>query len=135
MTLTIILAIVFLVGVGIVIYTFVAPRHKAQRLPAEEPRAPLSTTTAWTNEAGGEFAGLSESARCDMIFAVAALDDERSEHLLEYALDDPSEPVALAAAHALASGGRTAVVEAYLAAHPGTRGDRIAHTLSLLNGL
>ena len=94
---------------------------------------PSQATTAWTNEAGEEFAGLSESARCDLIFAVAALDDERSQNLLEYALNDPAEPVSLAAAHALAGHGRRALVDAFLSSHPGARADRIAQALALLD--
>ncbi|MGA8532724.1 MAG: hypothetical protein WB615_01305 [Candidatus Tumulicola sp.] len=86
----------------------------------------------WTDAAGREFAGLSASARCDLVFAVAALDDARSQDLLERALEDPSEPVALAAAHALARRGRHASVERYLTQHPGVRADRIAAMLALL---
>ena len=43
-----------------------------------------------------------------MIFAVAALDDDASQHLLEHALGDPAEAVATAAAHALITHGRPA---------------------------
>jgi hypothetical protein len=67
-----------------------------------------------------------------MIFAVAALDDDASQRLLVHALDDPAEPVALAAAHALVTHGRTEAVETFLATHPGARADRIAATLALL---
>ena len=96
------------------------------------PRPPLAVETGWTHAAGDEFAGLSESARCDMIFAVAALDDDASHQLLEHALADPAEPVAIAAAHALATHGHTDAVERFLAANPGGRADRIAATLALL---
>ena len=81
---------------------------------------------------GHEFAGLNASARCDLIFAVAALEDERSRELLEQALDDPSEPVALAAAHALVSHGHRAHVDRYLAANPGARATNLAGMLALL---
>lgn len=67
-----------------------------------------------------------------MIFAVAALDDDASQHLLEHALGDPAEAVATAAAHALITHGHASVVEGFLAAHPGERADRIAATLALL---
>jgi hypothetical protein len=130
--LTAALIVVLVIGVALGAYAMFAPkRERVARVAREGP--PLQATTDWTNEAGDEFAGLSESARCDLVFAVAALEDSRSQRLLEHALDDPAEPVALAAAHALVSSGRRAVVERYLADHPGLRADRIAQTLALLD--
>jgi hypothetical protein len=124
--------LVLVAGLFIGLYAWLAPRRAAEaRLAREGP--PLQATTAWTNEAGDEFTGLSEAARCDLIFAVAALGDERSQHLLEYALNDPAEAVSLAAAHALAGHGRRAAVDAYLTSHPGARADRIAQALALLD--
>jgi hypothetical protein len=123
-----------LVAVGAVVlglYAWLAPRRAEDERRRRE--SPLQATTAWTSEAGDEFAGLSESARCDLVFAVAALEDERSQRLLEHALRDPAEAVSLAAAHALVGSGRRAVVDAFLAGHPGTRADRILQTLSLLD--
>jgi hypothetical protein len=128
----IVVAIVLVVGVALGIYTRIAPRRAPSPLLVREG-GPFYATTDWTNEAGEEFAGLSESARCDLIFAVAALDDERSQHLLEHALGDPAEAVALAAAHALLTHGRRTYVDNFLADHPGTRADRIAQALSLLD--
>ena len=119
-------------GILLAIYAWRAPRRVAQAQLAREG-APLQATTAWTNEAGEEFAGLSEAARCDLVFAVAALDDERSKKLLEHALNDPAEAVSLAAAHVLAGRGRRTLVDAFLASHPGARADRIAQALSLLD--
>lgn len=130
MTTAIILVII--VGALIGAYAFMAPR-RAERVRAQQSGEPMRATTDWTNEAGDEFAGLSESARCDLIFAVAALEDERSQQLLEHALNDPSEAVALAAAHVLISSGRQSVVQTFLARNPGRRADRIAQTLSLLD--
>lgn len=104
---------------------------------ARTRRTPVATNprpARWTDAAGDEFAELSESGRCDMIFALAALDDPASLELLEGALDDPSETVALAAAHALASRGDAARLRRYFAAHPGHRAARIAQTLALLEG-
>jgi hypothetical protein len=124
--------LVLIAGILIGLYAWMAPRRAAEARAARNG-APLQATTAWTNEAGAEFAGLSEAARCDLVFAVAALDDERSQKLLEYALNDPAEAVSLAAAHALAGHGRREVVDAYLAGHPGTRADRIAQALALLD--
>ena len=126
-----------LVGIAIVGYAMFAPRRRASekvpvRVAEAVVREPLRTDTQWTHAAGEEFSGLAESARCDMVFAVAALDDDRSQQLLEHALDDPSEAVGLAAAHVLAGRGQTAVVERYLAGHPGERAERIAHALALL---
>jgi hypothetical protein len=85
-------------------------------------------------DAGGsiaEFANLSEAERCDFVFAIAALEDPSSLRLLERALDDPCEAVALAAAHALTTSGST-MPERFFAAHPGGRTDRIAASLELL---
>jgi hypothetical protein len=129
---TIAVLLIILAGIAIGVYAYLAPR-RAPRVRVQRPAEPLKATTDWTNEAGDEFAGLSESARCDLVFAVGALDDERSQHLLEHALDDPAEAVSLAAAHVLISTGRRSIVETFLAQNPGRRADRIAQTLSLLD--
>jgi hypothetical protein len=129
---TIAIILVILVGALIGAYALLAPR-RAERARVQRSGEPLRATTDWTNEAGDEFGGLSESARCDMVFAVAALDDDRSQRLLEHALNDPAEPVALAAAHVLISSGRQGMVHAFLTENPGRRADRIAQTLSLLD--
>lgn len=126
-----IIVAVLILGALIGAYAVFAPRRKAEHV-RESHSASLSAPTGWTSAAGDEFAGLSESARCDMIFAVAALDDQASQNLLEHALADPAEAVAIAAAHALATHGRTDAVESFLAANPGERADRIAATLALL---
>jgi len=124
--------LVLFTGIVLGLYAWLAPRRVAERMRVREG-SPLQVTTAWTNEAGEEFAGLSEAARCDLVFAVAALDDERSQRLLEHALNDPAEAVSLAAAHALAGHGRRPVVEAFLADHPGARADRIAQAVAVLD--
>jgi hypothetical protein len=129
---TFVLVAVIVVAGAIAAYAYFAPRAK-ERAYVKRQGEPLHATTAWTSEAGDEFAGLSESARCDMIFAVGALDDDRSQRLLEHALNDPSEAVALAAAHVLSVNGRSGVVQAFLRERPGARADRIAQTLSLLD--
>jgi len=114
-------------------YALLAPRRKPEPVPTLlDMLEPLHTTTDWTKEAGDEFAGLSESARCDLIFAVSTLEDDRSQRLLEHALNDPAEAVALAAAHGLESSGKGDIVEAFLNEYPGERADRIAATLALL---
>lgn len=131
---TIVIAILFVVGIALGVYAVVAPRRSPDEptLLDKVDLAPLHVTTDWTNEAGQDFSGLSESARCDLVFAVAALRDERSLRLLEFALRDPNEAVALAAAHVLAGSGRAPTVERFLAQHPGERSERIVATLSLL---
>ncbi len=129
----VVLAAIFLAGVLIGLYAWMAPRRVAIE-PEPPPSAqPFKPNLSWTTEAGDEFAGLTESARCDLIFAVADLRDERSEQLLVHALDDPSDAVALAAAHALARRGETAAVNDYAERHPGERADRIVATLALLD--
>ncbi len=129
--LALVIAFVIVVAAGVAAYAIFAPRRKAEHVSTSE-RATLAAQMGWSSAAGDEFAGLSESARCDMIFAVGALDDDASQHLLEHALGDPAEAVATAAAHALVTHGRSAVVERFLAANPGERTDRIAATLALL---
>ncbi len=124
--------LLLIAGIGLGLYAWLAPRRTVEPKKSAG-REPLRATTDWTNEAGEEFAGLSEAARCDLVFAVAALDDERSQRLLEHALNDPAEAVSLAAAHALAGNGRQSVVDEFLARHPGTRADRIAQALALLD--
>ena len=125
--LTIVLLVVLAIGLALGAFALFAPR----RAPISVP-VPVAADTGWAQSAGDEFAGLSDEARCEMIFAVAALDDDASRTLLERALDDRSEAVALAAAHALASDGRIEAVRAYAAAHPGDRSKRILETTSLL---
>jgi len=128
------LLVVLVVGAAIGAYALLAPR-KVETGPVAQPERvvePLRVSDGWTSEAGEEFAGLSEAARCDMVFAVADLDDERSRGLLVHALDDPSETVALAAGHALMNAGRTEEVKAYVSRHPGTRAQTLVETLALL---
>ncbi len=127
-----ILVLVLAAGIAVGLYAWKAPRRAPEPVAAMPERERLNATTGWTSEAGDEFSGLSEAARCDLIFAVGSFDDERSSRLLEHALDDPSEAVATAAAHALASSGRIDTVDRYLAAHAGERADRIADVIALL---
>lgn len=80
-----------------------------------------------------EFASLSEPERCDFVFALGALDDPSAMRLLERALEDPCEAVAVAAAHALVGAGRRERLEHFLASSSGERSQRIAATLALLD--
>ena len=125
------LIVVFLLGLGVGIYALIAPRRARERVQ-KASRAPLAMDTSFNEATAAEFSSLGEAARCDMIFAVSALDDERSAALLEYALDDPSEAVVLAAARGLRERGRAPTVDAFLERHPGERAERIAKTLTLL---
>lgn len=128
MTFAVVAVLVAVVAIGTVA-AILSKRAVRRPIAVPEPG-----TGDWTDAAGHEFGGLSEPARCEMIFAIAALDDPRSLPLLERALADPSETVALAAARALAGRGGAAMVERYFAAHPGERAARIAGTLALMGG-
>jgi HEAT repeat protein len=127
----VILAVVFAIGLAVGIYAWLAPRAAEPAAPVR-PAQPLHVSTDWTTQAGAEFAGLAESARCDLIFAVSDLQDERSQQLLLHALNDPSDAVALAAAHALARRGSAEAVSEYAQQHPGERAQHIVQTLALL---
>jgi hypothetical protein len=127
----IILGVVLVIGIAIGLYAWLAPRA-AEPAQAPQPLEPWHTSTDWTTQAGDEFSGLAESARCDLIFAVSDLNDERSQQMLIHALDDPSDAVALAAAHALARRGETEAVSDYAQRHPGERAQSILQTLALL---
>jgi hypothetical protein len=126
------LIVAFAIGVVLGAYALLAPRRRAQHEPAETPRNERHVETSWNEANAAEFDSLAEAARCDMIFAVTTLDDERSAQLLVHALDDPSETVALAAARGLKERGLSDAVDEYLGRHPGERAERIAHTLALL---
>lgn len=122
-------------GLVLLLYARIAPSKPLPApAPAREEPPVWTTSTGWTAQAGEEFAGLSEAARCDLIFAVADLQDERSRELLGHALDDPSEAVALAAAHALLRRGAGRVVSDYARAHEGARSRRLLDSLELLAG-
>lgn len=133
---------IFIIGAAIGVYALAAPRRahdltqpskvETPNLRFEPERATPVPESEWSSRAGSEFAGLSETARCELVFAVAALDDEPARRLLLAALDDPSEAVGLAAAHALASAGQIAEVQTYVSMHPGARADRVMETLTLL---
>ena len=66
----VVVAAVVLVGVAVAVFALQARRKRAA--PASAPPA------EWTHAAGHEFAGLSESARCELIFAIAAFDEVHS---------------------------------------------------------
>ncbi len=130
--LVIVLLIMVAIAVCVGLYAWLSPERKEIEEPLPPPNEPWKPDTAWTAQAGEEFATLSEAARCDLVFAVADLHDERADGLLVHALDDPSEPVALAAAHVLEKRGAADRVRAHVKRHPGARAERIEKTLSLL---
>jgi len=116
-----ILLAVLAIGIAIGAYAMFAPR-KPVAVEAAPPEAPSETRAEQT-----------EAQRVDAVFAMGALDGDESTRRLTAALEDPSETVALAAAHALAGSGRGEVVRAYIAAHPSERNTRLSVTLDLLS--
>ena len=104
------------------------------------PAASVAVPPATASQPAGEdeledleaFEALDEAARCDAAFAAAAHEDAASTRLLERALDDPVEAVALAAAHSLATSGRAGVLDRYVRSHPGARAQRVAAVTALL---
>jgi hypothetical protein len=141
-TLFVVLIVVFAIGAAIGAFALLAPKKRAAPVAAAAvaPVSPVATVEAepseepdWTHEALAEFRRLPEDGRCDAVFAMSALEDERSRRLLIFALDDSSEAVALAAAHALVRTGRIADVEQYATQHAGDRASALLRTLALLS--
>jgi hypothetical protein len=131
--LVIVLLAIVAVAVCVGAYAWLSP---SREIAGEDPPPPNDVwepDPAWTAQAGEEFATLSEAARCDLVFAVADLQDERAEGLLLHALDDPSETVALAAAHILEKRGAADRVRARVKRYPGPRAQKIEETLELLH--
>jgi hypothetical protein len=124
-------AVVVIVVAALIGATVVVAAVRSARRRPHAAKLGVPAPGGWTASAGDEFSGLSESARCDLIFAIAALDDRSSSKVLERALDDPSEAVVLAAAHALGGRGESAVVDRYFRSNPSERASRIAATLAL----
>ncbi len=114
----------FAVGAAAGAYAAFAPRPP--RAEGSEPE-PVPSAGRF-----GEFAALAESARCDLIFSMGAIDDEASRSLLLHALDDPSEAVALAAARAFARAGSIGEVRRYASERPGHRTHALLQTLAML---
>ena len=97
------------------------------------PRKPVAVEAAPRDARLGAQSEPSEAQRVDAVFAMGALDGEESTRRLTAALDDPSETVALAAAHALAGSGRGVLLERYAAAHPGARAQRLVDTIGWMH--
>jgi len=115
-----ILLAILVIGIAIGAYALLAPRKVAAIVP------PSAAPSA---------AAMSEAQRVDAVFATGALESDESTAYLVAALDDPSEAVALAAAHALAGSGRSAALQAYLRNDPGARSDRLRDTVDALQQL
>lgn len=136
-TLVIVLLAAFAVGLAGLAYAAFAPK----RVPQEEavPVAPAPATPAgavgassWTDSALREFDALGDAARCDFVFAVGALPDERTRRILLHALDDRSEAVALAAAHVLARAGALDDVRRAVAHQDPARREALMQLLSVI---
>ncbi len=119
-----------IVAVALLALACIALALLLTRRPRAQPVISLPARP-WATAAGEEFAALTEAERCDLVFALAAFDDEPSRAMLERALDDPSEGVCLAAARALAKLDRGDALERYFNAHPGERTRRISQALEL----
>ncbi|HEY8322708.1 MAG TPA: hypothetical protein VIG46_13040 [Candidatus Baltobacteraceae bacterium] len=109
------------VGIAIGVYAIVAPRR------------PVAVETARSAPAGASPPTPTEAERVDEVFALSALDGDESTRRLTAALDDPSETVALAAAHALAASERGAILTAYARANPGARSQRLVDTIEWMH--
>ena len=129
----IIAVVLVIVAAAILLVARFAARQKPT--PAWVPRHDTGEgeSGVFDRDSAAEFDRLPENARCEMLFSVALLDDERSGALLEHALADDSRAVSLAAARGLVAGGRGSDVSAYLSAHPGERSDALAAALQLFD--
>jgi HEAT repeat protein len=117
------LLVLLAIGVALGAYAIFAPRRTAAvEAPAHDP-AP----------ARPQQSPLTEAQRVDTVFAMGSLDSDEATRRLTEALDDPSETVALAAAHALAASGRADALRAYFDAHPGDRAARLANTIDWMH--
>jgi hypothetical protein len=124
-------AIAMLVAIAAIVALLVLiKRSRGRRLQAV-PQLPQQEAVSRVDTVDDEFGPLSESERCDLIFAYAVLGDAHSLDVIEHALDDPSESVAIAAARALARRGQNEVLARYFGARPSDRSRRIAAALEL----
>ena len=133
-----VLIALLIIGIALGAYALFAP-HRAKPVPADAANSDVETNANGVSNAHAfpdppsALAGLSEAERCEVVFAMATLDDDESREHVRTALNDPSETVALAAAHALASSGHIAAVNAYAQANPGPRSQKLLDTIALLS--
>ncbi len=118
----IVLLALLAIGIAVGAYAIFAPRRPA-----------VAVEAASTPVAASRSSAASEAERVDAVFAMGALDGDEATRRLTEALDDPSETVALAAAHALATSGRQGMLRAYVDAHPSERTTRIAETIDWMH--
>lgn len=125
------LAVLLAAGLAAGAYALFAPA----KTPAVEPapgRPAADPAPGWADAAGAEFDTLSESARCDFIFALGALPDDRARGILMRALDDRSEAVALAAAHVLLRSDGIDAVRQHVASQDPVRRAALMQLLSVM---
>lgn len=127
------LVLVAILGIVLIVVARFARRPAPLTLPVRIDATPVGDGSGFDRESAVEFDGMPEDARCEMLFSVALLDNERSRKLLEHALSDKSRTVALAAARGLISAGRGIDVTAYIEQHPGTHSDELASALQLFD--
>jgi hypothetical protein len=118
-------------GIALFAYLFFSRRRSRIELAHSGP--PVTRAVEWTRQAGDDLGELNEPARCDLVFAIAELDDDRSRALLIDALADPSSTVSLAAAHALARKGHGSDVQLYASKANGERSKELLELLSLID--
>ncbi len=141
MNFTFVVVALFVIGALVIVLARFLPRservERAERvapLPPSEQTPPLSSVVEplWGEREEAEFAQLPEASRCDLLFSIEERSDDRSAALLAYALTDPSEVVATAAAHALITRGQRETAERYLATCDDERKRSMARTLRAL---
>ena len=139
MNVTLVVVTLFIIGAIAIVLARFLPKHESverteRTAPQPEP-LPMSQSVvepAWGEREKTEFSQLPEAARCDLLFSIEERHDDRSAALLAYALTDPSEVVATAAAHALVARGDRRAVEEYLAICEDERKRSMARTLRAL---
>lgn len=123
------LAVIFVAGLAAGAYAIFAPKKIPAPVPVPVPAAAPEAAIAAPQ---AEFDSLGDSARCDFIFGIGVLEDERTRSLLFHALDDRSEAVALAAAHVLARSGSIDEVRRHVATQDPSRRDALMQLLSVM---
>lgn len=121
------LAVIFVAGLAAGAYAIFAPKKSPAPVPV-----PVAAPEAAIAAPEAEFDSLGDSARCDFIFGISVLEDERTRSLLFHALDDRSEAVALAAAHVLARSGNIDEVRRHVATQDPSRRDALMQLLSVM---
>ena len=140
MNVTLAIAALFVIGVLIIVLARFLPNsessvpaaHAPPPTPEQTPTVENAVESSWGAREAAEFSQLPEAARCDLLFSIEDRSDDRSAALLAYALTDPSEVVATAAAHALIARGERKAVEEYLASCEDERRRAMARTLTAL---